>query len=355
MDADLKMLLGRLTVVVEKQAQQISDLQVTQAESLKAFQQAIGGMRGDRPELAFQALAESIELFTFDPDNDMTFERWYGRHGDLLQQASLDERGRTRLLLQRLDGVAYKRYSDFVLPALPKDRSYEDTVATLKSLFDRPESLFCARFKCFQMSMAATEDMSTYAARVNKSCEDFKLSELTIDLFKSLIFILGLRDERWKDIRTRLHNFVDVDPTKGSLEKLVGEATRLQTLKADVRLGASSSHDMPSIAAVRSPHHSVDRKLKHSHRQKGRKQPPKQKLNSPAPKYPCSRCGGLHFTRDCEYQSRTCPSCSEIGHKDGYCLVAANIGKSSKKSYRGDRVHCKLLHEGLFRITSWLI
>ena len=215
MDADLKMLLGRLTVVVEKQAQQISDLQVTQAESLKAFQQAIGSIKEDRPELAFQALAESIELFYFDPDNDMTFDRWYGRHGDLLQQASLDEKGRTRLLLQRLDGVAYKRYSDFVLPALPKDRSYEDTVATLKSLFDRPESLFCARFKCFQTSMAATEDMSTYAARVNKSCEDFKLSELSVDQFKSLIFILGLRDERWKDIRTRLHYFVDTDPTRG--------------------------------------------------------------------------------------------------------------------------------------------
>ena len=52
MDADLKILLGQSTVVVKKQAQQISDLQVTQAESLKAFQQALGGMRGDRPELA---------------------------------------------------------------------------------------------------------------------------------------------------------------------------------------------------------------------------------------------------------------------------------------------------------------
>lgn len=47
------------------------------------------------------------------------------------------------------------------------------------------------------------------------------------------------------------------------------------------------------------------------------------------------RCRAVHFTRDCEYQSHTCSKCDVLGHKEGYCAVAARIPESgeSQKNY----------------------
>ena len=41
-----------------------------------------------------------------------------------------------------------------------------------------------------------SEDFTTYASVFNKSCDDFRLSELTADNFKCLIFVLGLVREK---------------------------------------------------------------------------------------------------------------------------------------------------------------
>lgn len=192
-EAKMDQLMSAMTAMMKAQQEEVSILRaaVTSIMDQKSSPPAI-----DRPELTIKALMDSIEPFSYDPSHDLTFERWYARYEDLFNDGkpTLDDKGRTRLLLQRLDAEAHKRYADFILPATPKERTLANTVKTLKTLFDKPESLFCAHWKCFQISKTVDEDFSTYAANVNKCCENFKLATLKPDDFKSLIFILGLRD-----------------------------------------------------------------------------------------------------------------------------------------------------------------
>lgn len=108
--------------------------------------------------------------------------------------------------------------------------------------------MFCRRWKCFKISKTQDEDFATYGANVNRICEEFKLAELTADQFKSLIFILGLRGSADVDISTRLHNFLDVDASRGKLETLVTEANRIINVNADVKLGTESR--APTVAAI---------------------------------------------------------------------------------------------------------
>ena len=48
------------------------------------------------------------------------------------------------------------------------------------------------------------EDFTTYASVINKTCDDFRLSELAADNFKCLIFVLGLVSRKDSDMRRRI-------------------------------------------------------------------------------------------------------------------------------------------------------
>ena len=49
-----------------------------------------------------------------------------------------------------------------------------------------------------------SEDFTTFASVINKTCDDFRLSELTADNFKCLIFVLGLVSRKDSDMRRRI-------------------------------------------------------------------------------------------------------------------------------------------------------
>lgn len=291
-------------------------------------------------EVSTKALADVIELFHYAPDDDLTFDRWYSRYEDTLLNGcpTLDDKGRVRLLLQRFDADAHRKYADFILPVLPKDRSFEATISTCKTLFAKQESLFCSRWKCFQIAKTSGEDFASYAGNVNKLCERFDIKKLTPDEFKCLIFILGLRDNSVLDIRTRLHNLMDTksesEKKTVTLETLVAEANRLVNLKADCKLGsASASTHAPAVAVIKQPRNRFQKK-QHSSDHPDRR----QQHSAPQPKYPCQRCGAMHFTRDCEYVTHSCGNCRVLGHKEGYCAVAAHLGNHNHDNKSGRRV-----------------
>ena len=47
-------------------------------------------------------------------------------------------------------------------------------------------------------------DFTTYASVTNNTCDDFRLSELTADNFKCLIFVPGLVSRKDSDMRRRI-------------------------------------------------------------------------------------------------------------------------------------------------------
>ncbi|XP_055527816.1 uncharacterized protein K02A2.6-like [Wyeomyia smithii] len=222
--------------------------------------------------------------------------------------AKLDDAAKVRLLLRSLSVTVHDKYVNFVLPTHPRDFSFEDTVKKLKQLFGMRTTLFSKRYQCFQLSKRTEEDYVTYAAAVNKRCEDFELNRTTADQFKSLIFICGLRSPKEADVRTRLLAKLESEGEgECKLETLINECQRVQNLKHDTALVEQKS----SINAS-----SKDNKL------------------SSVPKTPCWQCGGMHYVRECSFANHTCKSCNKIGHKEGYCncnSVKPNVGGTKKK------------------------
>ena len=119
------------------------------------------------------------------------------------------EADKVALLWRKMNNIVHKRFKNYVLPEKPSEMTLQDTVTKLKKLFGRKETLVSQRYRCLQMYKMDDEDFETYASRVNLQCELFKLSELQINQFKCLIYVLGLNSSKDNDIRIRLLNVLN--------------------------------------------------------------------------------------------------------------------------------------------------
>ncbi|XP_062713135.1 uncharacterized protein K02A2.6-like [Aedes albopictus] len=193
------------------------------------------------PKKILESLASNIKEFHFDPENGLTFDRWFSKYEDLFRQ----------------DG-----------------RSLDD--AAKKSLFSK-------RYDCLKLEKSEADDFVSYAGIVNRQCEDFELQKLTVDQFKSLVFICGLKSTKDADVRTRFLSKLEFDQADTiNLEGLVTKCQRLSNLKHDTALVEKK----PTSSAVHAVRHS-------------RKQPSYQQKSSA--------------------DERQCKQCGKTGHKEGYC------------------------------------
>ena len=119
---------------------------------------------------------------------------------------SNEKKKKVRLLLRKLDTMEHNRFVDFI-PHPPKrtmDLELSETVKLLSELFGPNTSLFHKRWKCLNIFKEDQQDYLTFAATVNKHCNDFKLADLTADDFKCLIFARGLVSAEDAEIRHRV-------------------------------------------------------------------------------------------------------------------------------------------------------
>ena len=73
----------------------------------------------------------------------------------------------------------------------------------LSRIFDEQDSLFHTRYKCLNIIKLENEDFVSYAGTVNSQSELFKISKISKDIFKCLIFLQWLTAPKDKDIRSR--------------------------------------------------------------------------------------------------------------------------------------------------------
>ncbi|XP_052899922.1 uncharacterized protein LOC128306442 [Anopheles moucheti] len=250
-----------------------------------------------QPELIMEALARSLIEFRYEAESNVTFEAWYARYEDLFKQdaSRLDDAAKVRLLLRKLGTMEHSRYSNYILPRLPRDVSFEETVCILKSLFGSFESIVSKRYQCMQLAKTRSEDILAFICRVNRSCVDFQFSSMNEDQFKCLILVCGLKDETDAEIRTRLLARVE-ERNDVTLDELAAECRRIKHLKGDsVMIGAKSSDQV--LAVHRG---SLQTKPSHHHRATvQQRKPPQRKPNEPTvsgkPSRPCWLCGDLHW------------------------------------------------------------
>lgn len=325
---------------VQAMHEQMRQMQLNHQEELKLVLQTQKQQSTAQDSTAFKVkcLADSMEQFDYDPDNNQTFEAYFRRYESVLttQAEGLDEPTKVHLLLQKFPQGQYQKYADSILPETPQDRTLSDTVETLKRLFGHKETKFAMRHKCFNLVKHDGEDFSEYAARINKHAEKFEIGNYTADDFKVLLFVSGLKAPEDSTILERLLTKVDnrhleIEKTtddaarklihKLNLQDLVNEAERINCLKTDKgKVGGSPVVEVQAIHQQK-----VASKVKttaHSTRQ-GRKSPPS----------PCPACGANHWSRDCPYMERECKECSEKGHKTGFCDMMKYF-KSHLRGYK---------------------
>ncbi|EYC30871.1 hypothetical protein Y032_0004g1823 [Ancylostoma ceylanicum] len=116
----------------------------------------------------------------------------------------LTESARVRLLCEKLDSNSFEKFQRHVLPKEVTSIGFDETVETLKQLFDVKASEFTTRYQCLKLEKTDSEDYLTYTGKVNEFCERAKIHELDCDGIKCLLWIFGLKSQREAEIRQRL-------------------------------------------------------------------------------------------------------------------------------------------------------
>lgn len=192
--------------------------------------------------------------------------------------------------------------------------TFKEAVKLLTELFSLHTSLFYKRWKCLNLTKKDSEDYITFASIVNKHCDDFKLSELSPDNFKCLIFVQGLVSTKDAEIRRRILTKLESEPEL-TLQKLAEDCQRCIRVKKD-----SKDIEESGVAHIRK----VQRQIRFSPSSKTNQTncfttKSQMKPQKKPPPSPCYRCGTLHWYKDCPYRYKTCLSCNKVGHKSAHC------------------------------------
>ena len=141
-------------------------------------------------------------------------------------------KNKIRLLLRKLETTEYNWFVDFILPKKTKELDFSETIKLLSKLFGPNTTLFHKRWKCLNTVKDNQQDFLTFAASVNKLCNDFKLAELTADYFKCLIFALGLVSA--EDTKVRQRVLTKLENEQGlTLQNLAEDCQRVISVKCD--------------------------------------------------------------------------------------------------------------------------
>ena len=97
-------------------------------------------------------------------------------------------------------------------------------------LFNPKTSLFHKR--CLNLTRKEEEDYTTFAAVVNKHCNDFRHAELSADNFKCLIFAQGLVSTKDTKIRLRILNKLE-NESNITLQQIAEDCQRYVSIKQD--------------------------------------------------------------------------------------------------------------------------
>ena len=83
-----------------------------------------------------------IGTFRFDPDNDLTFEKWISRNGKVIENHSTAPTERAELLLRSLGPSEYNQLRGRTSPKKPEDLTYTELKDLLTKMFGSSKSQF---------------------------------------------------------------------------------------------------------------------------------------------------------------------------------------------------------------------
>jgi hypothetical protein len=244
-------------------------------------------------------ISQRVPMFVNDSDIENAFSVWYERHKDVfvVDAKSLDAKCRVRLLLDKLDAESFQKFKRHRLPEEPYTDKYDETVAALKELFDKSLSIFTHRYQLLRHDKDVNIDFLTYMGEINESCERTKLADATADELKSLLFVFGLKNQQYADVRKRLIMFLDK-------KHRAREMIMLKDVYAECEAYLSTVKDSNIIG------------------NDGFKSDGMHSSNVMAvakAKIECYNCLGPHVKANCQERLWKCRNCGCDGHREKYC------------------------------------
>ena len=146
--------------LVQKQQQQIAE----QSQLVSTLTQQLSKQKFSEDDAHLSVsdkIAQSILEFNYAPEDDVTFDAWYGRYEDLftVDGAALDDAARVRLLLRKLGPAEHQKYRNFILPKKTRNFTFDETVDKLTHMFGRQSSVFNTRYQCFLLRKLPEDDL----------------------------------------------------------------------------------------------------------------------------------------------------------------------------------------------------
>ena len=248
-----------------------------------------------------EGIANSLAEFKYDAEWGDTFPAYYRRFETIFTKRceKWSDEEKITLWLQKLGTEENTKFTNLILPKKPKDISFSETVKMLCSIFGERDSLFHTRYKCLNMQKEETDDIVTYAGKVNALCELFKLKDLSVDMFKCYIFVQGLTALRDKDLRSRILSIMEQDPEM-NLQKVTEECQKLINVKKDTtRIEGKVTSQVQVV---------------------------KQNtfLKNKGKSFECWSCAGSHLRKNCPFKDQPCAKCGLVGHCASQCRTKQN-------------------------------
>ena len=175
----------------------------------------------------------TIEIFNYNPEEVQTFEPFDQKYQDFFDidcQTLTDEK-KIRLRLSKL-GTNEHKFTDFILLKKTRDLKFNEAIELLKELFNPRLSISQKMEMLKYPKKNESEDLTTFALVINKTFDDFRLSELTADNFKCLIFVLGLVSRKDSDMRRRILTKLENEQNM-SLQQLTDYCQQHDNIKQD--------------------------------------------------------------------------------------------------------------------------
>ena len=152
------------------------DIQERQLEFQKQVFELTSCSSPIKNEFSFSQNVIWIENFSYSPEEEVTFMRYFKTYEDLYTTDCVNwsDSKKARLLLGILGTTEQTKFINYILPRKASELTFADAVELLMELFSPKKSFFHKRWTCLNLTRKEEEDYATFASEVNKHCNDFK-------------------------------------------------------------------------------------------------------------------------------------------------------------------------------------
>lgn len=256
-------------------------------------------------------LLKRITPFMYDPDNGQTYEAWLNRYEWILndEEGTLDAVSKTKILVEKLDTTAYNRYAGHILPKRPDDLTYEETVGTLKKLFNTGTSEFRRRLAVLNV-VYGNENLKDYTGNVKRIILASDWHAMTADQFECMIWIAGLRDPRYVHLRMRALRYIEKRPDV-TINELCDEMEHILALETDAKSIPGQDEKVDVCALGSRKYTGLKKKTPHHEDEEEEEEDPRSRRSVVR----CYRCNKKdHRSSECPHKYTVCFHCDRKGH-----------------------------------------